>query len=348
MYYLDSTCTWCAAASYTLPQIYKSQLKHTDLVWLWPRISLSSWDSPFVFISCGWCIRTNTNQSWVFLSSLVASVHLDLLVSFIWPLEVALTLNQPCSVSAGSHVPGPGALGHHSADLRPALHAEAASVSQRESRTRTRFIQGGLGAEHLLVFQSSSVRMMERSIFSAKHIFVENLFRRYCSSWRHWSGSVLIGFLISPREPSVGRCQRWTMQFWASGSTGSLRTCLCRWIWSVRTVQGWGRTARGRCLMGNGTCAHSLPADVSWDLPWAAEEALQRGGEGHPSGQQPLLHYLDVTPPSEHALTCTLSILRSTCSPSISCTKTGSSGRLWLRCWWAMLSDDDDDVTVQG
>lgn len=30
------------------------------------------------------------------------------------------------------------------------------------------------------VFQSAPVRMMERSIFSAKHIFVENLFKRYC------------------------------------------------------------------------------------------------------------------------------------------------------------------------
>ncbi|MEQ2213841.1 hypothetical protein XENOCAPTIV_021955, partial [Xenoophorus captivus] len=60
-------------------------------------------------------------------------------------------------------VPGPSAMGHHSADAAPAT-------------------------------------MMERSIFSAKYIFVENLLR---------SGLIVLYLPLL----SVGKCRRWTICF---------------------------------------------------------------------------------------------------------------------------------------
>lgn len=40
-------------------------------------------------------------------------------------------------------------------------------------------VYGSVAQPVALYSQATSLKMMERSIFSAKHVFVENLFRRY-------------------------------------------------------------------------------------------------------------------------------------------------------------------------
>lgn len=64
--------------------------------------------------------------------------------------------------------------------------------------------------------QSAPVRMMERSIFSAKYIFVENLFRRYCFLWFNQTKRLQNNSILQTIPISISNF-RFKLSCWSDG-----------------------------------------------------------------------------------------------------------------------------------